>query len=65
MDHSADRHLTQCDECAKPAIWVRRTQFAGNHYLCTTHAPREEDFGQDDPSYFFWEELTPTQDGDA
>jgi hypothetical protein len=65
VDHSAHRHLMQCDECTKPAVWVRRTLFAGNHYLCTTPAQREEDVGQDDPSYYFWEVLTATQDDDG
>jgi hypothetical protein len=59
MDHSQHRHLKQCDECEQPAAWVRRTQFAGNRYFCVAHAQREEDFGRDDPSYFFWERLTP------
>jgi hypothetical protein len=58
MDHPHDQHLKLCDECEQPATWVRRTQFAGNHYFCTMHAQREEDFGQDDLSYFFWELLT-------
>jgi hypothetical protein len=53
MDRSADRQPTLCDECDQLAAWVRRTQLAGNHYFCVAHARREEDFGQDDPSYFF------------
>jgi hypothetical protein len=44
MDHPHHRHLQQCDECEQSAVWVRRTQFAGNHYFCTLHAQREEDF---------------------
>jgi hypothetical protein len=62
MDHPADRPPKRCDECTEPATWVRRTQFAGTHYFCTTHAHREEDFGHEDPSYFFWEALPPTPD---
>jgi hypothetical protein len=58
MDHPQDRHLKQCDLCEQPAAWVRRTQFAGNHFFCAPHAKLEEDFGLDDPSYFFWEQLT-------
>jgi hypothetical protein len=58
MDHTTDQPPKQCDECDKPAVWVRRTQFAGNHYFCTTHAQREENFGQEDDSYFYWEQLT-------
>jgi hypothetical protein len=43
--------------CHQGADWVRRTQFAGNHYYCDAHARQEEDFGQTDPGYFIWEDL--------
>jgi hypothetical protein len=59
MDQPQERHPKRCDECDKPATWVRRTQFSGNHYFCTLYAQREEDFDLDDPSYFFWQPLTP------
>lgn len=45
-------------ECGKPAAWVRRTQFAGTHPFCAEHAKQESDFGQSDPSDFFWRELS-------
>ena len=44
-----------CGDCAAQATWVRRTQFAGNHHFCDTHAKAEADFGKEDPSSFFWE----------
>ena len=43
-----------CNECSKPAEFVRRTQFAGNHYFCADHAKQEEDFGTKGES-FRWE----------
>ncbi len=48
-----------CDECDDPAVWVRKTQFSGNHHFCRKHAEAEENFGESDPSYFFWEKLEP------
>jgi hypothetical protein len=56
-----DPQLRQCDACDEPAVWVRRTQFSGSHYFCTKHAHQEENFGQEHPSYFFWEKLTPEE----
>lgn len=44
----------ECIECGAPAVWVRRTQFAGNHPYCQEHAEKEHDFGKDDASYQFW-----------
>ena len=41
----------KCGDCAKPAVWVRRTQFSGDHYFCDEHGREQEDFGKDDPSY--------------
>jgi hypothetical protein len=61
MDQSQDQQLQQCDECDQLATWVRRTQFAGNHFFCTTHAMKEANFGQEDDSCFFWEDLPPTR----
>lgn len=49
-----------CLECGQPAAWLRNTQFAGEHYFCTTHAEQESDFGVSNPSYFVWRELEPT-----
>jgi hypothetical protein len=43
-----------CIVCGRPAVWVRFTQFSGNHGFCARHAEEQEDFGKDDPSYFFW-----------
>lgn len=40
--------------CFEDAAWVRATQFAGKHYFCETHAKAQRNFGEDDPSYFFW-----------
>ena len=45
-----------CIECGKPAVWVRSTQFAGNHPYCKEHAEREKDFGEND-SYSYWYKL--------
>lgn len=47
----------QCGDCTEPAMWVRCTQFSGDHYFCATHAEQQEDFGKKDPSYFFWKTL--------
>jgi hypothetical protein len=35
---------TKCFDCDLPAVWVRYTQFAGDHYFCQAHAEREKDF---------------------
>lgn len=43
--------------CAKPATWVRSTQFSGDHPFCDACAQKENDFGQSDPSYFVWEKI--------
>ncbi|MEK9175411.1 MAG: ASCH domain-containing protein [Patescibacteria group bacterium] len=45
---------TTCDKCDEPAIWVRKTQFSGDHFFCDADAKVEKDFGQEDPSYFYW-----------
>ena len=47
-----------CLDCDQPAIWVRRTQFSGDHPFCDEHARKEKNFGKEDPSYFFWRRLT-------
>ena len=46
----------QCLMCEEPAVWIRHTQFAGDHPFCDKHAKLEEDFGEND-SYTFWSEL--------
>lgn len=43
-----------CLDCDQPAVWVRRTQFSGDHPFCDEHAHKEKNFGKEDPSYFFW-----------
>lgn len=50
---------SRCDQrlCKEPPAWVRKTQFAGNHYFCDRHARAEGNFGEEDPSYFFWRKL--------
>jgi len=47
-----------CLECTQPATWVRHTQFSGDHPFCEEHARQEKDFGQEDPSYFYWRKIT-------
>lgn len=48
-----------CLECEKPAVWVRHTQFSGDHPYCEEHAHKEKDFGKEDPSYFVWRRVEP------
>lgn len=47
----------ECIMCENPAEWVRCTQFAGDHPFCDGCAKKEDDFGEDDPSYFYWHKL--------
>lgn len=42
-----------CMMCDEPAVWIRSTQFAGDHPFCEEHAKLEEGFGVND-SYEFW-----------
>lgn len=44
----------RCFECARPAEWVRHTQFAGDHYYCDEHAKLERDFGTEIDGQFLW-----------
>jgi len=44
----------KCLDCKQDAVWVRRTQFAGNHPFCDDHARKEKDFKEDGGSYFYW-----------
>lgn len=46
--------MEKCFDCNKEAIWVRYTQFSGDHYFCDKHARQESDFADED-SYKFWE----------
>ena len=43
----------KCIMCDRDAVWVRSTQFAGDHPFCEEHAKAEEGFGVND-SYEFW-----------
>lgn len=43
----------KCMMCDKDAVYVRSTQFAGDHPFCEEHAKMETDFGQSD-SYTYW-----------
>jgi hypothetical protein len=49
-------------DCGKPALYVRHTQFAGDHPFCMFHALAEPDFLEDD-SYKFWEKIDPADNG--
>ncbi len=48
--------LMKCCECGEPAVWVRSTQFAGDHPYCEKHAKEQNDFGVND-SYEYWYNL--------
>ena len=52
----------KCLECDEPAIWVRCTQFAGNHPYCSYHAFLESDFNDEPDSYQFWRKISSDQD---
>lgn len=45
--------------CGKPVLWVRRTQFAGDHPFCDECARKEGDFGKldDTGASYFWERI--------
>lgn len=49
-----------CLECGALAVWVRHTQFSGDHPYCQEHAQREKNFGQENPSYFVWRKIGET-----
>lgn len=42
--------------CDKEASYIRHTQFAGSHPLCSEHAEEDKDFMKND-SYTDWEKL--------
>lgn len=43
-----------CSECTEPAVWVRSTQFAGEHPYCEKHAKEQSDFNDEPDSYCYW-----------
>lgn len=43
-----------CMECSEPAVWVRSTQFAGDHPYCERHAEKQSDFEDEPDSYSYW-----------
>lgn len=45
-----------CLECNEPAVYVRSTQFAGDHPYCEKHAKEQKDFEIND-SYACWYKL--------
>ena len=51
----------KCIECEQPAVWIRSTQFAGDHPYCQEHAQEEADFLIND-SYTYWKEVKETGD---
>lgn len=49
---------TTCGDCGGfPPIWVRQTQFAGNHYFCQMDAEKQKDFQSSHPSYYQWKKI--------
>lgn len=46
----------KCIICDRDAVWVRSTQFAGDHPFCKEHAEQEDGFGVED-SYEYWYEV--------
>ena len=47
----------KCLECNEPAVYVRSTQFAGEHPYCKYHAEKESDFYDEPDSYSYWYKL--------
>ena len=48
-----------CLMCGTPAVYIRYTQFAGDHPLCESHAKEDKNFmANDDCTY--WELLLET-----
>lgn len=50
-----------CMMCDKPAVWIRSTQFAGDHPFCKEHAEAEEGFNVND-SYEYWYKVKDEKD---
>lgn len=44
-------------DCFEDAAWVQSTQFSGHFTFCDKHARRENDFGKENSSYFFWQSI--------
>jgi hypothetical protein len=59
LDNVVIKHTVAaaCGDCSVLAAWVRQTQFSGHHFFCDVHARKQEDFGKEDGSYFFWAKL--------
>lgn len=57
MKRKLERCFGDDDPCEKAAVWVRCTQFSGDHFYCDKHAKAEPDFGKSDDSYFYWYEI--------
>ena len=49
--------IEKCIECNEPAVWVRSTQFAGDHPYCERHAEQQKDFNDEPDSYSYWYKL--------
>lgn len=48
---------TCCDPaCGARAVWVRHTQFSGDHPFCDLHAKAESNFGHSS-SYYDWKQI--------
>ena len=44
--------------CGAAATWMRKTQFAGDHYFCTQDAKKEPDFRKEKrDDTFFWAKM--------
>jgi hypothetical protein len=50
--------FSSCNQgkCRRKKKWIRHTQFSGKHRYCDS-ARLEKNFGKNDPSYFYWEEI--------
>lgn len=50
--------MNKCCICnSKTISWIRHTKFSGDHPFCLKCAEKEENFSQDNPSYFYWEAI--------
>ncbi|MFA6364844.1 MAG: hypothetical protein WCW78_00380 [Candidatus Paceibacterota bacterium] len=50
------KNQKQCIECSADAVWIRHTQFAGDHPFCKLHAEKETNFRKRN-STEFWEKI--------
>lgn len=55
--HNNKTKKEHCFMCEGFAKWVRKTQFAGDHFFCDGHAREEEDFGKEIDGQFFWKKI--------